>query len=193
MCSRRSTDPNEPLIMEEIMARTSARAAKAAPAPEPEDTEEGAVTRGPGEMHEIFSEWLARETGVTVDPEHIYLVTSKRTAFRKSDEYAEYQEGKDALRDQAAKEKAARKKAEAETTEDEGDEETPAPKRATRGRRGKAVAETTEAAPEETPVATTGRRGRRAAAAPATEETEAASAPPRGRRGRRAAASEPAF
>jgi hypothetical protein len=60
---------------------------KPAPAPEPEETDEGGAARGPGEMHELFSEYLKETTGVDVSPEAIFLVTSKRTAFRKSDAY----------------------------------------------------------------------------------------------------------
>ena len=46
------------------MARKTA--AKAAPAPEPEETEEGGgAVRGPGEMHELFFE-LNREFGMTL-------------------------------------------------------------------------------------------------------------------------------
>lgn len=180
------------------MARTSARAAKAAPAPEPETTEEGAATRGPGEMHEIFSEWLEKETGVTVDPNHIYLVTSRRTAFRKSDEYLDYQEGRDELRAEAAKEKASRPKP---APKAKAEDETPAPS-GRRGRRGKAAVEPVVEEPQDdsdaegeegieetpTPAPAAGRRGRRAAAVPAAaEQAEGEATPARGRRGRRAA------
>lgn len=156
------------------------RAAKTAPAPEPEVVEEDGSTRGPSELHELFSQWLEEETDVRVSPEHIYLVTSKRTAFRKSDAYAEYRDGKDAVREEAKRAKEERKTARAaEASED--DEPKPAKRR---GRT--APSEETEA-----PARPAGRRGRRAAAA---EEAPADPTPitaGRRRGGRRA--TEPAF
>jgi hypothetical protein len=172
------------------MARSTraTKAAKVAPAPEKEEVAEGGVTRGPTEMHEIFSEWLEEETGVRVSPEHIFLVTSKRTAFRKSDAYQNYAEGKDAQRAEAKAERDERKKARAAEAEVEDDE--PKPKR--RGR-GRAV---TEEIGEETP--TPARRGRRVAAKATEDDEEETTTRPGRRTGTRraraaAVATEPDF
>lgn len=169
------------------MARTAKP--KAVPAPEPEETDEGGAVRGPGEMHELFSEWLKAETGVTVTPEAIFLVTSKRTAFRKSDEYLEYAEGLDAAREEAKTERAEKAKARAEKAAEEPDEdEAPKPTR-----RGKAPAK--KAASEETgeEATVTPMRGRSRRKAVATEEepadeAQAAPAKPAARRRRSAPA-----
>lgn len=162
---------------------------KAVPDPTPTDEEGTESAPRVTAMHQVFSDWLAAETGVTVDPLHIFLVTSKRTAFRKSDEYDAYLEEKDAERAEAdeAKEKARADRAAAKTAEPEDD--TPAPKR--RGR--KAVEDVdAEAGEDDAPAP---RRGRRAAAPkpgatlPGAKAEGATAAP---RRSRRASSGKPA-
>jgi hypothetical protein len=149
------------------MARTRTKPAEQTPAPEPEETEGDGTVRGPGEMHDLFSAFLKETTGEDVDPLHIFLVTSKRTAFRKTEAYEEFAAAQEERRDEAFKAKEARAKNRAATaTED--DAEATAPK--ARGRRAKA---TTEEAPADAPEPTAPRRGRRTAAKPAAAPTEA--------------------
>jgi len=153
---------------------------KTAPAPEPEETEEGGTTRGPGEMHELFSDFLKEETGVDVSPEAIFLVTSKRTAFRKSDEYLAYAERVDEAREKAAEAKAAKAKARAEEPdEDEGEEPVKT------SRRRAAKPKVADDAAEEAGVTPIRSRRRKAADAPDEAQTETApakAAPARRRR-----------
>jgi hypothetical protein len=164
------------------MARTS-KAKPAAPAPAPEETDEGGAVRGPGEMHELFSEFLKEEYGVTVSPEAIFHVTSKRTAFRKSDAYLEYAEGLDEQRAEAAKAKAEKKAArEAAAEEEPEEEEKPA------RRRGKAKAADAEEAPAEEKVTPIRGRRRGKAVEPVGDEAQAEAPKPAATRRRRSAA-----
>lgn len=136
------------------------RAAKAEPTPEPAETTEDAGGRGPGEMHELFAEFVEAETGVAVTAEQVFAITSKRVAFRKSDAYVEYRDRLDAEREEAAAAKDKRK------TE-------------------RAAAPAAEAPAEETAKpARAGRRGRPALKAVTTEEPAAEEAPKPARRGR---------
>jgi hypothetical protein len=71
------------------------------------ETEDGATRVGP--MHQAFAAWLASTHGVSITPEQIFAVTSKRKQFRNSDAYrvgvkTAQTEAKAA--EQAAKEKA---------------------------------------------------------------------------------------
>lgn len=187
------------------MARRTARAAAqlkpktkaktTSPAESAEDNESTgpsavAEGRGPGQMHELFSAWLKEETGEDIDPNHIFLVTSKRTAFRKSDEYLDYQEQRSAEEKPLKSAKVKAKSRTARTAEeDEDEEEEPQPVRGRRGRRvvAKPVAEpevdeesddaeVDEEEPEETeeqvvtPIRSRSRRARPGASAPETEK-----------------------
>lgn len=165
------------------MARTPK--VKPAPAPEPEETEEGGATRGPGEMHELFSEWLLEETGVTVTPEAIFLVTSKRTAFRKSEEYLAYAEKQDELREQksAEKEERAKERAAKPVAAEEPEEKTAR-------RRGKAKPDAEDTAEKEKVTPLRGRRRGKATEDTDGDEAQAEAAPaakPTARRRRSAA------
>lgn len=174
------------------MARGKA-ATKTAPAPEPEVEETEGTPRGAGEMHELFSEFLKEEYGADVSPEAIFLVTSKRTAFRRSDAYLDFAEKQDEERAKAAEEKEARKAARADKTEEP--EEEAAETTPTRGRRAKKTPEA-DTAEESGVTPIRGRRRGKAAPAPTTapaddtaDEAQAATTPAKTRRRRSAPAS----
>lgn len=175
------------------MARTKTAPAKPA---EPEETDEGGVVRGPGEMHELFSQWLKDEYDVEVSADAIFWVTSKRTAFRKSDTYIDYAEGLDAAREEARRAKEERRAARAAAQEEDEAEETPKPAKRGRARKsavaGDVVEDGDEAQTEVAPARPA--RGRRKTA-PAAETAEApapAASSGRGRR-RTGGPSKPSF
>jgi hypothetical protein len=61
---------------------------KTAPAPEVE--EDSSISREPGEMHELFAEYLNEEYDAGVTPRQVMLFTSKRNEFRSGEAYREY-------------------------------------------------------------------------------------------------------
>lgn len=144
------------------MAPRPKRSAQTAPEPAVEEAEAAGSGRTAGEMHELFAEFVTAETGTPVTAEQVFAITSKRVAFRASDEYLAYRERLDAERDEAAAAKAERAE-----------------------QRQTAKAEPAEAAPKS--GARRGRPAKPALKAVKNEEPEEASAP-RPRRGRRAAA-----
>lgn len=151
------------------------KTAKAAPAPAPEETDEGGAVRGPSEMHELFSDWLKETYDADVSPEAIFWVTSKRTAFRKSDEYAEFAEKVEQEREDrlAEKEKRAQEREAARASKDEDTDEADAPKPS---RRRKAKSDPAEDEPAaEAPKPTRSRR--KPAAKQADEDAEGAEKP----------------
>jgi hypothetical protein len=150
------------------MAATRARKAPAKTVePEPETTVSG---RSEGEMHDLFAAYLNENYGADITPRQIFLVTSKRNEFRRTDVYADYAERRDEERtEKPVKTKAAKK------AEPKPDEEPKAKPVARRRGRTAPVVDTTDEAPKAKPV----RRGR--TSPPKAEETKAEVATPRRR------------
>lgn len=148
------------------------KAAAAPPAPVATD-EEGATRVGP--LHEAHAAYLLRTHDVTVDPEHIFLVYSTRTAFRgrkaagqdPSPEYLGVSETKS-----AQKEEIAAAKAEAKEKRDKERADAKAVKEKAKAEKAEAAA--VEKAAKEAAAATEKAKADKAAAAtPAAKKAAA--------------------
>lgn len=182
---------------------TRARGRKAAAAKE--ETEEmptstaGSTLREPTRLHELMADYFNENYDAAVTPRQCLIFTSKRTEFRRSEDYKAYREDmtNGAVEDdepeptkKATTRSGGRRGRAAAKAEEEGPAETPAP--APRARRGRKPATTQEEPAEEkaaTPARRARRGGRSAEEAEAPEKTT--STPARRRRSTKAAA-EPA-
>lgn len=145
-----------------------------------EDEDAGSI-REPSEMHELMAEFFNDNYDANVTPRQCAIYTSKRGAFRRSDEYKEYRERAAAAADERAtarQVKAAEPKA----------EPAEKPARARRGRPAAAKAEEPEETSEPKVKPTPPRRRRAAAAAVKDEAVTADTAPTPPARRRRSAA-----
>lgn len=146
--------------------RTRRTAKPAEPEPEESTEEAGEVGgRGPGEMHELFAEFIKDELDIDISAEQVYAVTALRTKFRKTDAYQEYRDENAKRREEAGTKRASRRAAEAEESEpEEGADEPVKPARG-RARARKLAAVPTDTETDQKPAAPRRGRGRRAAAA----------------------------